>query len=130
MARIRSIKPEFWTSETVARCSKSARLTFIGIWGYVDDNGVGVYNEMLITAALYPLDDPATALIETREDVAELARQGLVQLYQARGKRYIAVSNWSEHQKPSHPRAPRFPRPGDEGCEPLTGTLEPVGRAS
>ena len=31
MARIRSIKPEFWVSEQVAECSTSARLTFVGL---------------------------------------------------------------------------------------------------
>lgn len=31
MARIRSIKPEFWVSEQIGECSTNARLTFIGL---------------------------------------------------------------------------------------------------
>ena len=52
MGRIRSIKPEFFTSEVVAELPLSTRLTFIGLWTYVDDNGVGLDNELLVTAAL------------------------------------------------------------------------------
>ena len=38
--RIRSIKPEFWTSDDVAQHDWNTRLLFIGLWSYVDDNGV------------------------------------------------------------------------------------------
>lgn len=40
--RIRNIKPEFWRSQDITALDKSARLTFIGLWNYVDDNGVGL----------------------------------------------------------------------------------------
>ena len=40
MARIRSIKPQFWTSEQIADCSSNARLLFIGLWNFCDDCGV------------------------------------------------------------------------------------------
>lgn len=124
MARIRSIKPDFFTSETVAALSLSARLTFIGLWTYVDDNGVGQYNEMLINAAIWPLEeDSLETLARTREDLASLSRIRLVTLYRDSRKRYLFVNSWDEHQKVDHPRKPRYPRPGDEGCEPL---LEPV----
>ena len=39
MARIRTIKPEFWTSEQVVECSPTARLLFIGLWNFCDDAG-------------------------------------------------------------------------------------------
>lgn len=34
MARIRTIKPEFWTSEQVMGCAPLARLLFIGLWNF------------------------------------------------------------------------------------------------
>jgi len=40
MARIRTIKPEFWVSEQVGECSPNARLLFIGMWNFCDDRGV------------------------------------------------------------------------------------------
>ncbi len=53
--RIRTIKPEFWTSEDVASMDWETRLVFLGLWSYVDDNGVGRDNEKLIVADLFPL---------------------------------------------------------------------------
>jgi hypothetical protein len=40
MARIRTVKPEFWTSEQVMELSPLARLAFIGMWNFCDDAGV------------------------------------------------------------------------------------------
>ena len=120
MARIRSIKPDFFTSETIASLPLSTRLTFIGLWTYVDDNGVGLDNDMLINAAIWPLEeDSLETLARTREDIATLARIGLVKRYRDSRKRYLHIASWDEHQKVDHPGKKRYPRPDDEGCEPV-----------
>jgi len=112
VARIRSIKPEFFTSEVVASLPISARLTFIGLWTHVDDNGVTVDNPKLITAALWPLeDDPREALARVSGDLANLSTAGLIARYQVSGRRYLFVVGWDEHQRVSHPSKPRYPRP-------------------
>lgn len=112
MARIRSVKPEFFTSETLARVSISARLTFIGLWTYVDDNGVGIDNERLIDAALYPLDEDALeSLRRVSEDLRQLSDAGVITRYEVTGRRYLFVTSWYEHQKVSHPGKPRYPLP-------------------
>ncbi|MFE9738866.1 hypothetical protein [Streptomyces sp. NPDC006477] len=121
MARIRSIKPEFFTSLTIADLKElSARLTFIGLWTYVDDNGVGLADPRLIRAAIWPLEESPDILQRTREDLQSLHAARLVTLYEASGKALIAVSNWSEHQKVSHPRKPRYPRPEEVPSKPGT----------
>ncbi|TBL44272.1 hypothetical protein EYA84_02180 [Verrucosispora sp. SN26_14.1] len=122
MARIRSIKPEFFTSEVVASVPISARLTFIGLWTHVDDNGVTVDNPKLITAALWPLeDDPREALARTSGDLASLSTAGLIQRYEASGRQYLYIVGWDEHQRVSHPSKARYPRP----TEPPTSGNEP-----
>ncbi|MET7956364.1 hypothetical protein ABZT07_20650 [Streptomyces sp. NPDC005317] len=113
MARIRSIKPEFFTSLTIADLPLSTRLTFIGLWTYVDDNGVGPADPRLIRAAVWPLEEAPDILQRTREDLQRLHAARLVSLYEHSGKPLVAVSGWSEHQKVSHPRKDRFPRPED-----------------
>ncbi|MFF5445434.1 hypothetical protein [Streptomyces sp. NPDC012888] len=113
MARIRSIKPEFFTSLTIAELPLSARLTFIGLWTYVDDNGVGPADARLIRAAIWPLEEAPDILQRTREDLQSLHTARLIALYEDSGRPLVAVCNWSEHQKVSHPRKPRFPRPED-----------------
>src|SRR5687768_12953988 len=57
LMRIRNIKPEFWRSVDVKSLSPEDRLLFIGLWSYVDDNGVGVDDHRQIAADLFPLED-------------------------------------------------------------------------
>ena len=114
MGRIRSIKPEFFTSEVVAELPLSTRLTFIGLWTYVDDNGVGLDNELLVTAAVWPLErDNMGTLTRTREDLASLSRAGLVSRYRDSRKSYVHITSWAEHQRVDHPRKPRYPLPDE-----------------
>ncbi|MFG2748065.1 hypothetical protein [Streptomyces xanthophaeus] len=116
MARIRSIKPEFFTSLTIAELPLSARLTFIGLWTYVDDNGVGPADARLIRAAIWPLEEAPDILQRTREDLQRLHAARLIALYEVSGRPLVAVNSWSEHQKVSHPRKNRFMRP-EEAAE-------------
>jgi hypothetical protein len=111
MARIRSIKPEFFTSLTIADLPLSARLTFIGLWTYVDDNGVGPADPRLIRAAIWPLEEAPDILQRTREDLQRLQEAHLITLYEASGRPLVYVNSWTEHQKVSHPRKPRFLTP-------------------
>jgi hypothetical protein len=121
MARIRSIKPDFWKSESIARLPMRTRLTFIALWSYVDDNGVGRDNEKLIAAELFALeDDPREAIEWVREDLAILAREGRVIRYTVADRHFLHVTNWSDHQKIDRPNKPRYPLPTDEGATPLT----------
>ena len=40
MARIRTIKPEFWEDEKIGKLPIPCRLFFIGCWNFADDFGV------------------------------------------------------------------------------------------
>lgn len=111
MARIRTIKPEFFTSLTIADLTPEQRLTFIGLWTQVDDEGRCVDDARLIKAALWPLDDRTASDIEI--DVKALDAVDLITRYVCRGKRYIAVTNWHEHQKINRPSESKFPAPED-----------------
>ena len=44
MARIRTIKLEFWEDEKLAKLPVHARLLFIGTWNFADDNGALLAN--------------------------------------------------------------------------------------
>ncbi len=121
MARIRSIKPEFWKSDAIARLSWEARLAFVALWSYVDDNGVGRDNVKLITAELFALeDDPTESIARVSRILDELARESRIVRYTHAGKGYLFVNNWDEHQKIDRPTKTRYPRPDAEGSTPLT----------
>ena len=57
MARQRMIKPEFFSSESLADCSFAARLCFIGLWTCADDNGHIKFAPMSLRKELFGLDD-------------------------------------------------------------------------
>jgi hypothetical protein len=115
VARIRTIKPEFFTSLTIADLPLTARLTFIGLWTHVDDAGRCVDDPRLIKAAVWPLDDRTAADIET--DLKLLSESSLITRYMLNRKRYLAVTGWDEHQRINRPTPSKLPAP--EQGEPL-----------
>lgn len=117
MARIRTIKPEFFTSLTVASVHVEARLTFVGLWTHVDDEGRCVDDARLIKAALWPLDDRTAADVE--RDLQALTEHSLIVRYEAAGRRYLAVRGWEEHQRINRPTPSKFPAPtAADGTDP------------
>jgi hypothetical protein len=108
MAKIRMIKTEVRTSEKVASWPLEVRYFWILLWGYVDDHGKGKDNPLLIKADCFPLDENITS--ETVDQwLCVLAESGVIVRYEVAGTRYLAVKNWSEHQKPQHPGKDLFP---------------------
>lgn len=106
--RIRTVKPEFWSSEDVwALSSDSVRLLFVGLWNYVDDQGYGPANPLLVAAALYPLSAEHDAVL-VAGGLDELERVGMVCRFEAGGKLLLHLPSWGAHQKISHPGRPRF----------------------
>ncbi|MDB1113565.1 hypothetical protein [Pseudomonas extremaustralis] len=100
MARIRTIKPEFWTSEQVMECQPLARLLFIGIWNFCDDGGNHPLSEKTLKALVFPGDDITSATVRRLLD--ELSDSALISFYECSGKDYLHVNGW-QHQKIDRP---------------------------
>lgn len=110
MARIRTVKPEFFTSEQVAECSPNARLLFIGMWCFCDDQGVHPASTARLKMEVFPGDDLTKSQIA--DMVAELVAHGLLQEYDVEGQKYWLVTGW-KHQKIDKPSR-KYPLPFDE----------------
>lgn len=108
MSRIRTIKPEFWTSEQVMECSPLARLAFIGMWNFCDDQGVHPASVKTLKAEVFPADDISSAGVGQLVD--ELVANGLVAKFRANDKEWWAVTGW-HHQLIKNPSAPKYPSP-------------------
>ena len=118
LVRIRSIKPEFWRSEDIAALDWDARLVFIGLWSYVDDNGVGRDDERIICAELFALDDPLSEpSVRAQAALNTLSRHGLITRYSVDGRRYLHIVTWDKHQKINRPSEPRLPLPTCDDAE-------------
>ncbi|HAT1820081.1 TPA: hypothetical protein I8Z14_000564 [Legionella pneumophila] len=111
MSRIRTIKPDFWTSEQVISCSPNARLLFIGLWNFCDDNGVHKASLVRLKAEIFPCDTFTIKDIELM--VHELIQQELLYEYIVSGSSYWIVTGWKKHQRIDKPTS-RHPLPQSE----------------
>ena len=122
MARIRTIKPEFWADEKLGPMDALTRLVFLGLVSMADDAGRLVDSERQIEALLFPYTDDTV-----REPLANLARAGrIVRGVTASGQRIIQLANW-HHQKVDHPNLKAALPPI---AQPLTGIREPLATDS
>lgn len=101
MARIRSIKPEFWTSEQIVDMSTTARLLFIGMWTFADDAGRLPASTRRLKMQVFPADEVDQPSIQRLVD--ELRRVGLVVEYEVEGQRFWQVTGWDKHQRVDKP---------------------------
>lgn len=98
MARIRTIKPDFFVSESIGELSLHARLTFIGLWTYVDDDGRAKDNPRAIRGALWPNDEETVSSADVARFIDELEQKGMVCRYTVGGTNYLHVVNMRKHQ--------------------------------
>lgn len=127
MARIRTIKPEFWTSEQVMNCSPMARLLFIGLWNFCDDAGNHVASAKTIKANVFPGDDITSSSIQGLLD--ELSANELIAYYSYENKDFLHVTGW-HHQKIDRPTVkhpPYIPQKTDTTRRVLVEASPPEG---
>jgi len=133
--RIRSIKPEFWRSDDITNLPMATRLTFIGLWSYVDDNGVGADKLISIVADLYADDfsrDPQETVKRVTEDLQRLTSGGQVIRYRGdhngSAKDLLYITKWKQHQVVNHPsQGHKYPLPPDETVQ-AANNLTPPSR--
>lgn len=96
MARIRTIKPEFWTDEDMSEVSEAACLLAIGLLNYADDEGYFNANPKLIKAAIFPIREQSGSIPVL---MRELSSVGYISLFSSHdGKIYGLVNNFAKHQ--------------------------------
>lgn len=126
--RIRSIKPEFWRSPDISCLAIEDRLLFIGMWSYVDDNGVGEDRVSMIAADLFADDlerDPSDTFARVSRGLANLSAAGRIIRYTVDGRDYVEISNWKKHQRIDRPGKERMPKSDHESAHIREGVAKP-----
>lgn len=101
MARIRTIKPEFWQNESLADLEPMTRLLAIGLLNHADDEGYFKASPALIRAAVFPYDDSANIL----GMLQELSGAGYLALSTGEdGRQYGWIINFLKHQRVDKPK--------------------------
>ena len=107
MARIRTVKPEFWTDPTMVALSFEARLFYIGLWNFADDHGCVENEPARLRMQILPGDD-----VNAGKLVRELVDAGRLQeLVSADGDEFLRIKSWEKHQKIDNRSKPRFGDP-------------------
>jgi hypothetical protein len=117
VARIRSIKPDFWKSEKVSRMTgvdgRQARLLFIALWNFCEDSGCMRAAPAYVRAEVFPYDEDITAQDVARWlDLLEATR--LITRYQRPSGSFLMVRGFKDHQKIEKPSKPQLPLPTEE----------------
>lgn len=112
------MKPEFWTDEKVVELSPFARLLFIGLWNFCDDDGRMGYSPKRIKMQIFPADN-----LDISELFGELQKMSLVSIYTIDGIEYLQINNFCKHQKVDKRTASKLPAPPNsaESHPPLGG---------
>jgi hypothetical protein len=108
MARIRTHKPEYATSEQIVQCSRDARLLFLLMWNFCDDSGIHTASVMRLKMEVFPADN--LTLKEIRAMIDELIAQKLIEEYVVDDEAYWIVTGWQDHQRIDQPHY-KYPLP-------------------
>ena len=116
MARIRTVKPELFSSFTMSSVSIPARFLFVGLLTEADDAGRLMDSPKKLCGILFPHDENVTER-KVAQWLNELVDAGCINRYSAGQGRYLFFPNWTDHQKISHPTESKFPEPSGETPE-------------
>lgn len=116
MARIRSVKPEFWTDEDLADLRRDARLLYMGLWNFADEHGRLRGDPRYVKGQVFPYDDDLTPeAIDGLLD--ELAGAKKVLRYRVGGRSFLFLPNLANHQRLEAEKVPSR-LPGVDEAEP------------
>ena len=107
MARIRTVKPEFFDDEKLATISLQARLVFIGLLVHSDDYGVVKGHPLWLKNQILPYDD--ISLPDFTDLLQELVTINCIVAFCHSGEQYYHIRKFSEHQKVEKPSKWRNP---------------------
>ena len=113
MPRIRTLKPEFFTSPDVAAVGFPVRLFYQALWCWADDFGIGETNLNGLLGFAFPDSDGFSAQ-DLRRFCADCAQHFGITFYTVRGRHYYAIKSWDAHQKTERrEQRRRHPTPDD-----------------
>lgn len=106
MARIRTIKPEFWKHEDLSALPEATHMLAAALLNHADDEGYFNANPALVRAECCPLREPS---VSVHDSLNQLAKIGYLQLGPGiDGKRYGRIVTFDDHQRVNRPTASKI----------------------
>jgi hypothetical protein len=119
VSRIRTVKPEFWTDGDMLKLTRDARLFYIGLWNFSDDNGVMEYDTISIKSRIFPNDK-----INVQKLLDELLTIKKISIYKHEGREYFQIKSLKNHQIIDRPRKSHLPLP--DPCQLKSVEISPI----
>jgi hypothetical protein len=101
MARIRTIKPEFWQNEQLAGLPEHARLLAIALLNHSDDEGYFVASPQLVRAACFPFEEHSKNVLRSIHDLSGI---GYIEVLDCGEKAVGWVCKFLQHQRIDKPQ--------------------------
>lgn len=105
MARIRTIKPEFYRHEELYLLEKEhkvpIRIAFAGLWTISDREGRFKWKPNQIKLDILPYDT-----VDMEDILSILSNAGFIEKYEVLGKQYAYIPSWNNHQIPNRNEPP------------------------
>jgi hypothetical protein len=97
MAKIRTIKPEFWEDEKLGRLKRDCRLLFAGIFNFADDAGVIKSNPVYIKSRVFPYDEDLR-VSEVKQWLDTLVNARMLIPLEYNQESYYIIRTFNTHQ--------------------------------
>lgn len=131
MARIRTIKPDFFRHEGLqdleaANPGAYVMMVFAGLWGHCDKAGRFEWRPRLLKLDILPFLD-----FDMEQTLLILESAGFLRKYEANGKEYGAIDSFSEHQRINGKEAQepeKYPEPSEKQRGSTGEAIEMTGR--
>lgn len=102
--RKRMISPEFWDDEEIAEWSSDAKLFYIGLWNFADDDGRFRAVPKFLKARIFPYTNIDVEIL--MEEIKDK-----IQYYESGGQKYGWIKNFKKHQYINHAIPSKLPAP-------------------
>ena len=117
---MRTVKPEFWVDDKVVDLSLLAKLLYIGMWNFADDDGYIEDSARRIKRQIFPDND-----YDVSAALGELVDMGMLRRYKSDQGPVLHIVRFKDHQRPQHPTPTKFTGIREQGVQPQAGSTTP-----
>jgi hypothetical protein len=108
MARIRTVKPEFWDDEKMSKQSLQANLIFIALWNFADDAGIVRKSPVWIKSKIFPHREELR-VNEVKGWIKELENARMLIPFEHKEEGYYWIRTFHKHQRIDKPQESKIP---------------------
>ena len=101
MPRIRTIKPKFWNDVKIGKLSRDARLIYVGMWNFADDNGTIIGDHTWLKSNILPFDELKPG--EFKKWIDELIKTKRIIQIDEQGETFFHIPSFRNHQVINRP---------------------------